>query len=190
MAYLISDIKNTNPVENERYFFDANVWLAILYSFYNEPYYHAYKIFFNKIINNKIAPSARIVMPSLLVSELINRIIRDIYFYEFCNDNGITKNALNFKTVYRKAPEYVSDFDEVCSGIRDYENKIDFVSDGVDGYKCEHLIKDIPHHLDFNDFVYSKIAKREDLILVTNDADFKVENIRILTTHQALISLT
>ncbi len=193
MAFNVRDIRKSTPQDNRKYLFDANVWLSVLDDFYlTSGRYKPYIEFFNKIITNKIAPTATIVIPSLLISEIINRVMNDIYYYHFCLDNepppGMTKQQ-HFKKVYRSSENYVSDLEELCSNIRDYHNKITFISDDLDQYTCKALIKNIPSHLDFNDYVYSKIALKQNLIVVTNDADFKVENIEILTTHPSLINL-
>jgi len=190
VAFLISDIKNSNPQNEVMYLFDANVWLAILEGFYNERMYNSYITFFDKIITNRIAPSAMIGMPSLLISEIINRIMKDIYYYNYCADSNLNFNTPGqYKRIYRESKEYVLDFENVCSNIRDYDKKITFISDDLNLYTCDDIIKNIPQHLDFNDYVYCKIASKKNIAIVTNDKDFKVEDIRILTIQKSLLDL-
>ncbi|MDN3657963.1 PIN domain-containing protein [Ferruginibacter paludis] len=192
MAFLISDIRRTSPQNGCRYFFDSNVWLAVLYDFYNKPYFDPYTKFFNEIIRNRTAPTATIAMPSLLISELINRIMNDIYYYEYCLHTPMAdgeKKHTHYKKNYRQSADYLLDLEDACVSIRDYKDKISFISDSLNEYTCDTLIKNIPRHLDFNDHVFTKVALKQNLVLVTNDSDFRVENISILTTQTSLLKL-
>lgn len=192
MSYLISDIRKSSPENNEIYLFDANVWLAVLEGYFYEPQYYPYKDFFNKIIRNRVAPDAYIGMSSLLISEIINRAMKTVHYFNFCKDNKIDYRNVpkeHYKETYRKTRTYINDLEYVCSNIRDYESKIKLVSDELNLFDCKNLIKDIPPHLDMNDYLYSKMALAKNYIIVTNDSDFSVEGIRILTTLESLIKL-
>lgn len=192
MAFHISDIRTTSPKNGCKYLFDANVWLAVLYDFYNEPYYSPYTKFFNEIIRNKTAPTAIIVVPSLLLSEIINRVMNDIYYWNYCKYSPKSENQKksdHFKKSYRKDPIYISDLKEICDFITDYSDKITFTSDYLEEYTCDTFLKGIPTHLDFNDYVMAKLSAKENFIIVTNDSDFKVENVKVLTTQKSLLDL-
>lgn len=192
MAFIISDIRNQTPQSEHRYFFDANIWLAILDVSYSKKELNPYINFFNSIINESHTNDASIAIPCLLLSEIINRMINDIHYKEFSINNprqvGQTKWE-HFKTIYRRSQDYKLDIEAVCASIRQYHRKIEFISDNLDKYSCRDLIKKIPTHLDINDYLYSKMALEQGLVIITYDKDFSVEDIHILTTQKPLLDL-
>lgn len=192
MPYLIQDIKIATPESGYKYLFDANVWLAVLDHTYSNKSYTPYINFFNKIITNSVVKDASIVVPALLLSELLNRLINDIYYKEYIVSNTPlpTENKHSHFKKYRCSDQYKIDIELACSSIRDYHRKIIFVSDNLEQYSCKDLIKNIPTHLDINDYLYSKIALEQGLIIVTNDSDFIIEDVHILTAHPVLLKLT
>jgi hypothetical protein len=190
MAFLITDVKNENPKSGTSYLFDANIWLAILDENFKKSFYNSSINFFNKIINNSVVNGAKIAIPSMLLSEVINRLLKDVYFIEYLSENSnLEKTNYIYKNVYRKSDKYKEDLEIICSSIRDYHQHIHFVSDNANKYTCKQLIKNIPVHLDMNDYMYTKIAKEQGLVIVTNDGDFQVEDIPIYTSHNGLLSL-
>jgi predicted nucleic acid-binding protein len=190
MAWLIYDIRTAKPQSGFRYLFDANIWLAVLDTTFSHRTLQPYIDFFDSIINETDVRDATIAVPATLLSEVINRMMRDVFYKEFVQTNTPVPGERNhFKNVYRKHPQYKIDLDNTCALIRAYHRKIEFVSDGIDQYKCRDLIKNIPVHLDINDYLYSKMALQQGLVIVTNDTDFAVEDIHIITSQQALLQL-
>lgn len=190
MAFLITDVQNENPQSGISYLFDANIWLAILDENFKKSFYSNSISFFNKIINNSIVNDAKIAIPSMLLSEVINRLLKDVYVKEFlAEQSDLDKTNNIYKNVYRKSDQYKEDLELICASIRTYHTHIQFVSDNANKYTCKQLIKNIPVHLDMNDYMYTKIAKEQGLVIVTNDGDFQVEDIPIFTSHRGLLSL-
>lgn len=191
MPYLIEDIKIAKPQSGHRYLFDANVWLAVLEPIYSSKPFRPYVNFFNSIINETVVKDAVIVVPGLLLSELLNRLINDIHYKEYClSDVPLpheNKHA-HFKK-YRRSKQYKVDIEIACSSIRDYHRKIEFVSDNLEQYSCKDLIKNIPTHLDINDYMYSKMALEQGFVIVTHDGDFQVEDVTVITSHPDLLKL-
>ncbi len=191
MAWYIKDIRNEKPQSGFRYLFDANIWLAVLDTTFSHKTLQPYINFFNSIINETEVRDASIAVPATLLSEVINRMLRDVFYKEFCQTNTPMPGERNhFKNTYRKNPHYKIDLDNTCALIRAYHRKIEFVSDGIDKYTCRELIKNIPVNLDINDYLYSKMALEQGLVIVTNDSDFMVEDVHILTTQHSLLQLT
>jgi PIN domain len=190
MAFLITDVQNENPQSGISYLFDANIWLAILDPTFESFFYNNPIKFFNKIINNSVVKDAKIAIPTMLLSEIINRLLKDVYFEDFLSVNPNVNNVKNYyKNGYRKSEQYKEDLEIVRASIRAYHNHIQFVSDNANKYTCKQLIKNIPVHLDMNDYMYTKIAKEQGLVIVTNDGDFQVEDIQIYTSHKGLLAL-
>jgi predicted nucleic acid-binding protein len=194
MSFRIEDIKKHKVVEGGKYLFDANIWLAILDTNFSKSYMPPYEALFEDIITHKTVKSAKVVMPSLLLSEILNRYMNDIFYKEFCKLNpvstGMTKHE-HYKHVYRTSPVYSQDLAMACSGIRTFSanNGLSFLSDNLDNFTFKQLTKNIPVFLDINDHLYAQIAKAQGLIIVTNDGDFRVEDVTVVTGNPALLKL-
>jgi predicted nucleic acid-binding protein len=78
-----------------------------------------------------------------------------------------------------------------CSEIRAFSsnNGMAFLSDQLDKFTFKQLTKNIPVFLDINDHMYAEIAKAQGIIIVTNDSDFRVEGITVITGHPDLLKL-
>ena len=192
MPYYIYDIRNVKPQSGFCYLFDANIWLAILDNTFNKPELRPYISFFNSIINETEVDDAEIGIPCLLLSEVINRMIKDIHYKEYSIAHPFLPGQSSYdhlKNGYRKSADYKLDLEAVCSSIRQYHRKIKFISDNLNGYAPKDIIKKIPVHLDINDYLYSKMALEQGLVIVTNDSDFDVENIHIYTKQYKLLNL-
>ena len=194
MAFLIEDINKYEAVEGGKYLFDANIWLAILDTNFSNYYMRPYEALFEDIVTQKTIRTARVVMPSLLLSEVLNRYMHDIFYKEFCRKNppsaGMVKHQ-HYKQVYRPSTEYGKDLAMACGGIGAFtqNNGISFLSDNLDKFTFKEIIKNIPRALDINDHLFAKIAKAQGLIIVTNDGDFRVDDVTVVTGNPALLKL-
>ncbi len=172
MSYLISDINRMKPQSGFIYLFDANIWLAILDITFSRRELVPHIKFFNSIISEDIVKDAFIGVPSVLLSEVINRMVKDIHYKEFCIKNTPSPSHRNhFKDIYRKSTDYKTDIEAVCSSIRQYHKKIKFLSDNLDKYSCKDLIKKIPTYLDTNatgSKVTSRMINKSNLGAVIN----------------------
>src|SRR4051812_22406117 len=112
MPYQISSLKLCKPVAGTRYLFDANVWLMILDTNFSTRHSPPYENFFNDVYSKKDGIDVSIVMPSLLLSEVLNRLMNDIYYCEFLRSNPIPagmKKHEHHKHVYRCSEQYAQD---------------------------------------------------------------------------------
>lgn len=193
MSYTnIQKLSNSN-VEPIKYFIDANVWI---YSMQNpsslKHWESKYSNFFFDIIDSDLDPQPKIILPSLLISEIINTYIRQIALPEYKTDNGITGN-FDFKRNYRVTQDYKDNFERVCDDILGYKSSIDFISDDI-VMKNPDVILTIPStNFDYNDYIYycmcQEISSKKPLKMITNDSDMAVRDIKILTENKTLLSL-
>lgn len=191
MAFIIENIREQNPLPDHRYFLDTNVWLAILADTFNTKRYRPYLEFFNKIIDWSGKDSPKIAITNLLLAEVINRMIHSIHYPEYKAINTPVpgeSDREHFKKTYRPSEQYAIDLESVCRDIRSYHNRIEFVSDNLDQYNCRDLIKNIPQHLDINDYLLGKIALSQGLIVVTDDSDFLIEDVTVFTANSELLA--
>ena len=181
-------------VEPIKYFIDANVWI---YSMQNpnslkNHYQKKYSDFFFDIIDSDLDPQPKIILPSLLISEIINTYIRQIALPEHKTSCGITGN-FDFKRDYRPTQHYKDSFEQVCDDILGYKSSIDFISDDII-VRNPDIILTIPStNFDYNDYIYycmcQEISSKTALKMITNDSDMAVNDINILTENRTLLLL-
>jgi predicted nucleic acid-binding protein len=192
MPFLITDVRKVSPAPGARYLFDANVWLSVLDLNFQTKFSPPYEDFFDSVYGSMLDPKPKIVLPSLLLSEILNRLVNDIYYKEYCLANPkpetMTKHK-HFKDFYRVSKEYEQDFAMACGSIRGYHQNVELLSDDLNQFSFKDLTKNIPLHLDFNDHLYCQLAKKKGLTIVTGDHDFAVEDIPIITSHPKLLAL-
>jgi hypothetical protein len=192
VAYNISKLKANTPIINSLYFLDANVWVyALQYLESPSPNYweQVYVDFFDDLINERSQP--KILMPSVLVSEIINTYIRDVPFKEFKNKTG--KLDAHFKKDFRPSSDYLIAYHSILDDLKSYKNCIQFIDDScILNPSPQFLSKDFTD-VDFNDKYYfhllKELSKTTPLTIVTNDGDFHIEDIPILTVHKDLLAL-
>ena len=94
-----------------------------------------------------------------------------------------------YKAVFRKSDEFKIAYTLLCDEIRDMHDTLHLVSDKLgDKFKLKHILKDLPTHLDFNDHYYYQICKANNYILVTDDKDFWVEDVEVMTESETLFN--
>ncbi len=193
MSYQISSIKDKTPSSGTKYLLDTNIWYYILEG-KSKNYQETYLEFFDAIKDFSGSLKPKIVLPTTVLSEIINRLLRDIRFREFKDnpDNvgkiaGIEERKI-YKDVYRNDEQFRIDYGMICYDIKSYHNILEFVGDEFDTFRIKDILSNPPLGLDFNDFIITKIAKKNNFTIITDDADFLVENINILTANNKLIA--
>ncbi len=191
MAFYYSNASTHSVKDKEYYFIDANIWLKILVPKNNTSYKDKnYRLLFDKIVANT---KTRIVVPALVISEVINRIIREVYFQKHIR--SIKKRNPSFippsdyyKNVFRSSLEYRIAYNLICDEIKNYITSIDLINDEFGTtFKFKHLLKNPPVNLDFNDYYYYNLCKKKSYYLVTDDKDFWVEDVDVITLSKTLL---
>lgn len=191
MAYNYSKADLYSVKQYTNYFLDANIWLKILQPKVNTPYKDTkYRALFEKITANS---KCKIVVPSLILSEVINRILREVHFGKYVSNiqkvnPGFKPDKDFYKNIYRPSQEFKIAYSMVCYEIKNYNNSIVLINDGLGtDFKFKHILKDPPSGLDFNDYFYYNLCKKNNYVLVTDDKDFWVEDIEVVTLSSTLI---
>jgi predicted nucleic acid-binding protein len=181
----IFDIRNCTP-QNKKYFLDANVWLLILNRPFNpKPNEKAYLDFVTKITGSIFSPRPKIIMTSLLLSEVINRHLRSFAMPEFAKNNHIINPSNNYyKEVYRQSSQFKIDQELLCDDIKGWHNYIELVDDEFNALRPFQLLKNFPANMDFNDNYYYSLCKKNSYSIVTNDGDFLLKDIEVITANK------
>lgn len=82
----------------------------------------------------------------------------------------------------------MSDYISLCEDIKTYEDFYTLFPDGLGtDIKQKDILTSPPQSLDFNDNYYYKMALKYNFTIVTDDKDFFVQDIEILTYNNQLI---
>ena len=152
-------------------------------NFYN-PYRRIPRCFNPIIKNPKKSRSA------LVLSEVINRYLRDVSFKKFCKKNHVADPPppSYYKEVYRSSQQFQADYVSLCEDIKAYQNYYELIPDGLaSDVKQKDILTSPPVNLDFNDLYYYKLALKHGFVIVTDDKDFFVGDVEVLTNNNQLI---
>ncbi len=184
----VMDVETYVPQNGDKYFFDANIWLyfycpVISISSYKKTIISKYDGFLKKAINS----DTTIYVSSLIVSEIINSWLR--LDFNILERKKIVKN--NYKNHYRGSKYYLNTVKDI---IAVFNNQLLKISTPLDDRATEISMSDVLSALDkidFNDCYYHHLAKLDNLLIVTNDADFAEldTGISILTANQKLLNV-
>ena len=168
------------------YLFDANIWLLILGPV-SQPDHKQQKYinFFKTIFQS----DAIILLPSILVSEIINRLMH-FQMIKFAKKRGDNIDPTYFKKVYREHPAFKLALQQIYDDLLIYAKSCTLINDqfGEQEFSLTDLFTSSGAINEFNDNYLYRLAKFHSAIIVTDDGDFLVEDIQIYTLNSTLIS--
>jgi len=197
MPYNIQDLSKEKVANSTKYFFDANVWLYVLDpAFRMSKTDEDYISFFEAVAKHN--NNTKIVMSSFLISEVINRYLRDIGMKKYAREQGDVmydpKTAQlhplpgsYFKKKYRPSSQFSIDYERICDELKAFHSCIEFVSDEFNQFRVKDILKKPNAKLDFNDSLAVRISQKNGYVIVTDDSDFWVENVLVLTKNKELL---
>lgn len=169
MMATIHKLKTYTIKEDDKFFFDTNIWMYLHCGIgnYNPKVVEDYSDFYQKVktANNPILTS------TLLLSEFVNAYSR-LEFNIIKNQDGLT----DFKKDFRDTVDYKHIFDHINlltqKKLLGGSTKI---QDEFDKFEEDSFFNN-PNTYDFNDEYYSYLAEKSGFKIVTNDRDFKNSN--------------
>ena len=177
MTHKAIAVKQHNFTSNDKLFLDANIWFYVFGPHRpGDPKAEIYSDVFKCILNAQ----CQIYIDVLVVSEFINAYSRKKWkliarhiklFKDF-------RNSPTFKPVAQDIADDVKKIMKHCSRI---ESK--FVTLGIDDLLNDYATG----NFDFNDQVITEICKSKGCTLITDDGDFKTQEIPILTANSKLL---
>lgn len=181
MKYNIETIKKDTPIKGV-FFFDTNIWIHVVApTFSSRSEAAKYISFFDKVFKS---PSAKIAVSSVLVSEIINVYIKRIAFNLYQAESGTTISASDFKSRYRPTDHYLNHYEIICDEIDQRKDKFIFLPDPLERLSLNDAFAS--KRLDFNDYIFHKLCVESGTTFVTDDGDFLLPDIPILTLNQNL----
>jgi predicted nucleic acid-binding protein len=192
------------------FFFDSNVWLFLFNQAIDrqsQAYHHQapYINFWNRVTQSVTTADATdptetiitrpvVAITSLIVTETLNAHLRKgfgIYKSTLAAKGELTErqiNALDYKDDFRdKAPLYRTLFEQCQAEFAAAGPYLKVVTGGSLDENILDVLDNASYQQDFNDNYYAAICKRENFIMVTDDRDFAVPGLTVLTANQALL---
>lgn len=190
--FRIFDIKDIQPEPDILYLIDTNIWLSILNA---RPHPKAreqkYQNFLAALRRTKVSPKPKVALPGFIVSEIINAGL-NIKYKLFKTKNyrlPWTDNYKDdFKKLYRPSDDFKGDYELLCYELKNYHQLFEIVNDGFEDFKLKQILRDLPTNLDYNDNYFYLLAKKRNYTIITDDGDFFVPGVNIVTANNTLLS--
>jgi len=190
----ITNLKRAS-VTSASYFVDANVWIYSLQKFEDlENWENTYYQFFYDIIDSTLDPKPKILLPTILLSEIINTYLRKFAIPEYKLENSIpSTTVIDFKRDYRPTQHYKDSYEKIIDDIHGLHSSITFLDDSNIANNPSLLLNKSIGTFDYNDYLYyslcKELTKTERVIMITNDGDFQVNDFEIITSNRTLLAL-
>lgn len=160
---------------SDRLFLDTNIWLFIYGPSSTNSRVEVYSQVFKSILEAK----CKIFIDALIVSEFINRYARI--------KQGLVAPKTNFKD-FRKSKEFKSIALSIASDTSRVLAHCCQIDSGFESVDMDNVLQVYKEGFsDFNDQIVSSLCNNKNLILLTDDGDFKGHNIPILTANPKLL---
>jgi len=158
-------------------FFDANIILSVFYTI--DPNNWAQKNYsrvFAKLLNNQ----NKISFDVIIVSEVINRALR-MEYRTYLRKNGIKEKDLSFKN-FRDSEAGRHAWRKTSDMMRNVIFPFFLVDEK--SWNKDEIDRVLTQEGDFNDQLIANLCIEKNYILLTNDADFKNDNLEILSLNK------
>ena len=164
---------------HDRLFLDANIWLY-LYGPENPQasrWVNVYSMAFGRMLEAK----SQIFVDVLVVSEFVNVCIRD--------KRRLFRRSLgNFKR-FRKSRHFRPIVQGIAADVKRILKHCSPIESSFATLEIDDLLDEYARgNSDFNDQVITELCKTNGLTLITNDSDFRSQEIPILTANKSLLS--
>lgn len=181
MSNQVYSIETYNFTPSDALLFDTNIWLYI-YGPSKTRSPKLLKLKYNRQFGRIRSAQVPIFLDVLVLSEFINA-----YSRQFYNSLPEATKPADFKT-FRKS----ADFQPIAREIGKYSRRIlaktQRTNIAFESVNMESIIDSyVAANADFNDLMLAELCKANDLKLVTHDADFKGDDLTIITANPRLL---
>ena len=175
--YKAMEVRHHNFTSKDKLFLDANIWLYLFSP--REPgdrWGQIYSEVFERILN----ANSRIYVDVLVVSEFINAYARTRW-------RAVAPHIRSFKD-FRSSTGFKPVAEDITAGVKEIISHCSRIESDFVELQMDDLLTDyVNGDYDFNDQVITEICKNNGFILITNDGDFKTQEIPILTANAKLL---
>jgi hypothetical protein len=200
MAYKIQDIQKFTVMDREMYFLDSNAWILYLMAeqYGDEILKNDWNLHYVEFVRAIVHINSfkkgfvfkpKIVVTSLLLSELINTYLRLLLKEHIENlQTEEEKRSYTFKK-FRDTLTYKEQHRNLVTSFQEMSDFLYFIDDEFNALNPLELLNNLTDKYDFNDFYYFNLLKNKNITVVTDDSDFKFEGIEIVTYRSTLLKL-
>lgn len=178
MKYKTSEVRCYHFTPQDKLFLDANIWLYIDGPQKVRSYWRTtYSAVFNRILNAK----SQIFIDVLVVSEFMNAYARVKW--------GVVAPHLKDFKDFRNSPSFKPVAQDIEADVKRVLKHCTLIESGFATLAIDDLLADYAsNHSDFNDLVITELCKSNGFTLITNDNDFKTQEIPVLTANKSLLT--
>ena len=178
MKHNAVDVRHYNFASEDKLFLDANIWFYLDGPQKFRSYWRtAYSTVFNRILNAK----SQIFIDVLVVSEFMNAYARVKW-------EVVAPQLKDFKD-FRNSPSFKSIAKDIEDDVKRVLKHCTLIESGFATLAIGDLLADYAsNHSDFNDLVIMELCKSNGFTLITNDSDFKTQEIPVLTANKSLLT--
>ena len=181
MSTQIYSIESYQFTSNDAVLFDANVWMYIYgpISHISSQYRYIYTLALRRIRGAQIP----IFIDTLVLSEFINAYAR-FFYHKLPAENKpadfkIFRNSVSFKPVA----------EQIARRAKKILHKTESTKNRFQSPQMGAILNEYAEgEADFNDQILAEICRKNNIKLVTHDADFSGYNLTILTANPKLFS--
>ena len=178
-----TNIRSYSFNRSDRVFFDTNIWLRI-----NNPFTHesSEKVrVYSNAYRDIITLDLKIHIDAIVLSEYINRLSR--LRFDIWKEENLDQSDVDYKT-YRASADFSAAAEVIESSVNNILLDCKPINTNLSSGNITKLVTDFSEgKKDFNDLLIIEDCKANNLVLVTDDSDFRGMPISILTYNQTLL---
>ena len=175
--YKAMEVRHHNFTSKDKLFLDANIWL---YLFSPREPGDRWKQIYSEVFERILKANSRIYVDVLVVSEFINAYARTKW-------RAVAPHIRSFKD-FRSSIGFKPVAEDITAGVRQIISHCSRIESGFVTLQMDGLLTDYAAgNSDFNDQVITELCKNNGFTLITNDSDFKTQEIPILTANSNLL---
>jgi len=173
----VTAVNNYEFTSGDRLFFDANIWL---YIYGPQKPSDRWVDIYSQVLSRILEAQSQIYIDVLIVSEFINAYARI--------KQSFVEPGMKFKG-FRNRPDFKFVAQDIARDVRCVMKNCSRIEHDFAALEIDSLLDDYAEGChDFNDQMIARLCERKGLTLITHDADFKGQQIPILTANRRLLS--
>ncbi|MXY92901.1 MAG: PIN domain-containing protein [Caldilineaceae bacterium SB0664_bin_27] len=173
----VRDVEYYRFTSRDKLFLDANIWL--LFFGPQRPSDHLVNVY-SRAFASILKAQSTIYIDVLIVSEFINTYARQKW-------QLVAPEVERFKE-FRSSFEFQQIAQDIASDVRRVLHHCLPIESGLESLNFSGLLVEFAKgKADFNDQVIRELCKNKGLTLITNDGDFRGQDIPILTANRRLL---
>jgi len=173
MAVELIYVDNFAVTNSHDFFFDNNIWFTLFCPLgnINLKKQNQYSSLLQDIMNLK----RPIFLNSLVVSEFSNAWLR-LEFHDWQKKAG-NETKINFKRDFTDTADYRKAARDIQAALKQIQKICQKGNDDFNALDLDSILSDLPKR-DFNDSYYLHLAERKKWIIVSDDSDIFIDDMR------------